>query len=108
MALQSKIVLDAIRKNLEYEGIQFYIEHRGDKEAGAIYIKHDRGESEIDVYHRVNEFDKGMQIKFLDSFNDNALNAFFKKQLEVDSDLWLVEIVSRKINLKAFLLELGL
>ena len=52
MNLKSKMIVDTIRWSLERQGIQVYIEHIGDSDAGAIFIKHDKGEGLYDVYHR--------------------------------------------------------
>ena len=55
MNLKAKMVVDTIRWSLEQQGIQVYIEHKGDSDAGAIFIKHDKGEGFYEVYHRVND-----------------------------------------------------
>ena len=48
MNLKAKMVVDTIRWSLERQGIQVYIEHKGDSDAGAIFIKHDKGEGTYD------------------------------------------------------------
>ena len=55
MNLKSIMIVDTIRWSLERKGIPVYIEHKGDSDAGAIFIKHDKGEGCYDVYHRVND-----------------------------------------------------
>ena len=42
-----------------------------------------------DVYHRVNDINIG-KIRFLNTFTEENLTDFFKKQMDVDSDLWLI------------------
>ena len=69
MNLKAKMVVDTIRWSLEKQGIQVYIEHKGDSDAGAIFIKHDKGEGLFDVYHRVNDSDMGKKIVNVSSVN---------------------------------------
>ncbi len=52
MNLNAKIIVDTIRWSLERKGIPVYIEHKGDSDAGAIFVKHDKGNGLYDVYHR--------------------------------------------------------
>ena len=102
------MVVDTIRWSLERQGIQVYIEHKGDSDAGAIFIKHDKGDGLYDVYHRVNDYNIGKKIRFLNSFTEEKLTTFFKKQLDIDSDLWLIEVVSKEYDLNSLLLKQGL
>ena len=108
MDLKAEMIVDAIRWNFEHQGIQVYIERKGDKDAGAIFIKHDKGHCHYDVYHRVNDYNKGKEIKFLNTFAEERLNEFFKKQIDIDPDLWLIEIVSKKLDLKDLFTKQGL
>ena len=108
MGLKAKMIVDVIRWSLERQGIQVYIEHKGDSDAGAIFIKHDKGEGLYDVYHRVNDNDIGKKIKFLKTFREENLNIFFKKQTDIDSDLWLLEVVSKGFDLHSLFLKQGL
>ena len=108
MYLKANMIVDSIRWSLERQGIPVYIEHKGDRDAGAIYIKHDKGEGLFDVYHRVNDYNKGKRIKFLNTFTEERLNAFFQKQIDIDTDLWLIEIVSKEIDLHSLLMKQGL
>ncbi len=108
MNLKSKVIVDAIRWSLERQGIQVYIEHKGDSDAGAIFIKHDKGEDLFDVYHRVNDYKMGKKIKFLNTFTEERLNVFFKKQTDIDGDLWLIEVVSKSFDLHSLFLKQGL
>ena len=108
MNLKAKMIVDTIRWSLERHGIQVYIEHKGDSDAGAIFIKHDKGDGLYDVYHRVNDYDTGKKIRFLNTFSEERLTIFFKKQKDIDGDLWLIEVVSKGYDLNSLLLKQGL
>ena len=108
MNLKAKMIVDTIRWSLERQGIQVYIERKGDSDAGAIFIKHDKGEGLFDVYHRVNDYNIGKKIKFLSTFTEERLTSFFKNQMDIDSDLWLIEVVSKGYDLNSLLLKQGL
>ena len=108
MNLKTKIIVDSIRWSLERHGVQVYIEHKGDSDAGAIFIKHDKGQGLYDVYHRVNDYSKGKRIKLLNTFTEERLNEFFKKQTDIDTDLWLIEVVSKELDLHNLFLKQGL
>ena len=62
MDLKAKMIVDSIRWSLERQGIPVYIEHKGDSNAGAIFIAHDKGLGLYDVYHRVFDYLKGKRI----------------------------------------------
>ena len=108
MDLKAKIIVDTIRWSLERKGIPVYIGHKGDSDAGAIFIKHDKGQGLYDVYHRVNDYNKGKKIKFLRTFTELGINEFFHKQTDIDADLWLIEVVSKGFDLHGLFLEQGL
>ena len=108
MDLNAKMIVDSIRWSLERQGIPVYIEHKGDINAGAIFIAHDKGRGLYDVYHRVNDYNDGKRIKYLNTFNEERCNEFFKKQIDIDADLWLIEIVSKEIDLHDLFLKQGL
>ena len=108
MNLKSKMIVDTIRWSLERQGIQVYIEHIGDSDAGAIFIKHDKGDGLYDVYHRVNDYDVGKRFELLNTFTEEMLSDFFKKQTNIDADLWLIEIVSQGFDLHSLFLKQGL
>ena len=108
MNLKAKMIVDTIRWSLERQGIQVYIEHKGDSDAGTIFIKHDKGEELYEVYHRVNDYDTGKKIKFLNTFTEERLTGFFKKQMNIDGDLWLIEVVSKGYDLNSLFLKQGL
>ena len=108
MNLKAKIIVDSIRWSLEKQGIQVYIERKGDSDAGSIFIKHDKGQGVYDVYHTVNDYNEGKKIKLLNTFTEETLNEFFKKQTDIDADLWLIEIVSKGFDLNGLLKEQGL
>ena len=108
MSLKAKMIVDTIRWSLERKGIPVYIEHKGDSDAGAIFIKHDKGEGSYDVYHRVNDYNEGKKIKFLSTFTEPSIREFFKKQSDIDTDLWLIEVVSKDFDLHGLFLKQGL
>ena len=108
MNLKAKMIVDTIRWSLERKGIPVYIEHKGDSDAGAIFIKHDKGEGSYDVYHRVNDYNEGKKIKFLSTFTEPSIREFFKKQSDIDTDLWLIEVVSKDFDLHGLFLKQGL
>ena len=108
MNLKAKMIVDTIRWSLERQGIQVYIEHKGDSDAGAIFIKHDKGEGTYDVYHRVNDYNKGKKFELLNTFTDERLSDFFEKQTNIDADLWLIEVVSKGFDLQSLFLKQGL
>ena len=101
------MIVDAIRWSLERQGIQVYIEHVGDSDAGAIFIKHDKGEGHFDVYHRVNDYNKGKKFELLNTFTEERLSDFFKKETSIDADLWLIEVVSKGFDLHSLFLKQG-
>ena len=108
MNLKAKMIVDTIRWSLERRGIQVYIERKGDVDAGAIFVKHDKGKGLIDVYHRVNDYNEGKKIKFLNTFTESSIKEFFKIQTNTDSDLWLIEVVSKDFDLHDLFLKQGL
>ena len=108
MNLKAKMIVDTIRWSLERKGIPVYIERKGDSDAGAIFVKHDKGKGLYDVYHRVNDYNEGKKIKFLNTFTESSIKEFFKIQTDTDSDLWLIEVVSKDFDLHDLFLKQGL
>ena len=108
MTLKAKMIVDTIRWTLERQGIPVYIEHKGDEDAGAIFIKHDKGDGLYHVYHRVNDYNVGKRFELLNTFTEERLSDFFKKQTNIDADLWLIEIVSKGFDLHSLFLKQGL
>ena len=108
MNLKAKMIVDTIRWSLERRGIQVYIERKGDVDAGTIFVKHDKGGGLIDVYHRVNDYNEGKKIKFLSTFTESSIKEFFRKQSDIDTDLWLIEVVSKDFDLYDLFLKQGL
>ena len=108
MNLKAKMIVDTIRWSLERKGIPVYIERTGDVDAGAIFVKHDKGKGLYDVYHRVNDYNEGKKIKFLSTFTESSIKEFFKIQTDTDSDLWLIEVVSKDFDLHELFLKQGL
>ena len=108
MNLKTKMIVDSIRWSLERQGIPVYIEHKGDSDAGAIFVKHDKGKGLYDVYHRVNDYNEVKKIKFLSTLTQSTIKEFFKLQIETDADLWLIEVVSKDFDLHGLFLKQGL
>ena len=108
MNLKAKMIVDTIRWSLERKGIPVYIERKGDSDSGAIFVKHDKGKGLYDVYHRVNDYNEGKKIKFLSTFTEPSIREFFKKQSDIDTDLWLIEVVSKDFDLHGLFLKQGL
>ena len=108
MNLKAKMIVDTIRWSLERKGIPVYIEHKGDSDAGAIFVKHAKGKGFYDVYHRVNDYNEGKKIKFLSTFTEASIKEFIKIQTEIDADLWLIEVVSEDFALHDLFLKQGL
>ena len=108
MSLKAKMIVDTIRWSLERKGIPVYIEHKGDSDAGAIFVKHDKGEGLYDVYHRVNDYNEEKKIKFFSTFTESSIKEFFRKQSDIDTDLWLIEVVSKDFDLHSLFLKQGL
>ena len=108
MNLKAKMIVDTIRWSLERKGIPVYIEHKGDSDAGAIFVKHYKGKGLYDVYHRVNDYNEGKKIKFLNTFTEASIKEFFRKQSDIDTDLWLIEVVSKDFDLHNLFLKQGL
>ena len=108
MNLKAKMIVDTIRWSLERKGIPVYIERKGDVDAGAIFVKHYKGKGLYDVYHRVNDYNEGKKIKFLSTFTESSINEFFSKQFDIDTDLWLIEVVSKDFDLNSLFLKQGL
>ena len=108
MDLKAKMIVDSIRWCLEKKGIPVYIEHRGDSNAGAIFIAHYKGQGLYDVYHRVYDYKWKKKIQYLNTFTEEKLKDFFKKQIDMDADLWLIEIVSKEVDLNDLFLKQGL
>ncbi len=108
MSLKSKMIVDTIRWSLERQGIQVYIEHKGDSDAGAIFIKHYKGEGLYDVYHRVYDYKMVKKFEFLNTLTEENLSSFFKKQTDIDTDLWIIEVVSKGFDLHSLFSKQGL
>ena len=108
MNLKAKMIVDTIRWSLERKGIPVYIEHKGDSDAGAIFVKHDKGDGLYDVYHRVNDYNEGKKFKFLCTLTESSIKEFIRKQSDIDTDLWLIEVVSKDFDLHGLFLKQGL
>ncbi len=108
MNLATKLVIDLLRKNIEREGIPFYLEKKGNIEAGAIFIKHDLMNGYIELYHRVFDNNGEKKFQFLDILERHKCVHFIKKQISVDSDVWIIEVEARDFKLNTVFSKLGL
>ena len=50
----------------------------------------------------------GKRFELLNTFTEERLSDFFKKQTNIDADLWLIEIVSKGFDLHSLFLKQGL
>ena len=108
MNLKAKMIVDTIRWSLERQGIQVYIEHKGDSDAGAIFIKHDLMNGNIELYHRVYNNNGEKKFQFLDILGKHKCDHFIKKQISFDSDVWIIEVEARYFKLNKVFSKLGL
>ena len=108
MDFTTTLVIDLLRKVIEREGIPFYLERKGNREAGAIFIKHDLMNGCIELYHRIynNKGEKKFQV--LDTLERHKCDHFIKKQISFDSDVWIVEVEARNFKLNKVFSKLGL
>ena len=49
-----------------------------------------------------------LKIKFLSTLTESSIKEFFKLQIDTDTDLWLIEVVSKDFNLHDLFLKQGL
>ena len=69
-----------MRKNLESQGVPVYLEQKGHKDAGAIFIKHDLMNGYIQLYHRVVNYEGKRKFQLLDTLERRPCEEFIKKQ----------------------------
>ena len=64
----------------------------------------------INIFFKISNIDQniGKKIKFLSTFTEERLTDFFKKQMDIDGDLWLIEVVSKGYDLHSLFLKQGL
>ena len=108
MNFTTTLIIDLLRKDIENYGIPFYLEKKGNREAGAIFIKHDLMNGYIELYHRVYNKKGEKKFQVLDTFERHKCEDFIKKQISFDPDVWIVEVESRDFQLNKVFLKLGL
>ena len=108
MNLATNLVIDLLRKDIERDGVPFYLEKKGNLEAGAIFIKHDLMNGYIELYHRVYNNKGEKKFQLLDILERHKCDHFIKKQISFDSDVWIVELEARDFKLNTVFSKLGL
>ena len=108
MNFTTSLIVDLLRKNLERDGVPVYIEQKGHKDAGAIFIKHDLMNGYIELYHRVYNNNGEKKFQLLDILERHKCDHFIKKQISFDSDVWIIEIEARDFKLNTVFSKLGL
>ena len=108
MNLTTTLIIDILRKHVERDGIPFYLEKKGNREAGAVFIKHDLMNGCIELYHRVYNNKGEKKFLVLDILERHKCEDFIKKQIYFDPDVWIVEVESRDLKLNNVFLKLGL
>ena len=101
-------MIDLLRKDIERDGVPFYLEKKGNLEAGAIFIKHDLMNGYIELYHRVYNDNAEKKFQVLDLLERHQCEIFIKKQMSIDQDLWVIEIESKDLKLNKIFSKLGL
>ena len=108
MNLATNLVIDLLRKDIERDGVPFYLEKKGNLEAGAIFIKHDLMNGYIELYHRVYNNNGEKKFQLLDTLERHKCDHFIKKQISFDSDVWIIEVEARYFKLNKVFSKLGL
>ena len=108
MNFKTTLVIDLLRKYLERDGIPFYLEKRGNGEAGAVFLKHDLMNGWIELYHRVFNDRGEKKFKTLDILERAKCEDFINMQISIDPDVWIVEVEARDLKLNTVFLKLGL
>ena len=108
MNLATNLVIDLLRKDLERDGVPFYLEKKGNRDAGAIFIKHDLMDGYIELYHRVYNNNGEKKFQSLDILKRHKCEEFIKKQIAFDPDVWIIEVEARDFKLDKVFSKLGL
>ncbi len=108
MNFATNLVIDLLRKAIERDGIPFYLEKKGNINAGAIFIKHDLMNGYIELYHRVYNQNGEKKFQTLDVVERQACEDFIKKQITFDPDVWIIEVEARDFKLNTVFSKLGL
>ena len=102
------LIIDLLRKNLESDGVPVYLEQKGHRDAGAIFIKHDLMNGYVELYHRVYNKKGEKKFQVLDLLKRHQCEEFIKKQISFDPDVWVVEVEARDFKLNKVFSKLGL
>ena len=108
MDITTSLIVDLVRKNLERDGVPVYLEQKGHKDAGAIFIKHDLMNGYIELYHRVYDNNGEKKFQSLDILERQKCEEFIKKQIAFDPDVWIIEVEARDFKLDTVFSKLGL
>ena len=108
MNFATNLVIDLLRKAIERDGIPFYLEKKGNRDAGAIFIKHDLMNGYIELYHRVYNNKGEKKFQSLDILERQKCEEFITKQITFDPDVWICEVEARDFKLNIVFSKLGL
>ncbi len=108
MNFKTNLIIDLLRKYIERDGIPFYLEKKGNEEAGAIFIKHDLMNGRIEIYHRVFNNQGERKFQTLDILERTKCEEFINKQISCDPDVWIIEVEARNLKLNTVFSKLGL
>ncbi|HYS48899.1 MAG TPA: DUF1491 family protein [Xanthobacteraceae bacterium] len=104
MRLKSGIWVSAYLRRRHIEGTFAVVRRRGAEEAGAIFIKIDRLDGTAELYGPAPQaaFDESRPVDraFYSCFKQQPVpeaeaEAYLKRQIRFDSDLWIVEVEDR-------------
>ena len=104
MRLKSGIWVSAYLRRRHIEGTFAVVRRRGAEEAGAIFIKIDRLDGTAELYGPAPQaaFDESRPVDraFYPCFKQQPVpeaeaEAYLKRQIRFDSDLWIVEVEDR-------------
>ena len=92
LRVTTDLLISAYRAKLEKECIPFYFYKTGDKSAGAILIKVVDFKGEVELYHRINDFNGRQKWDKLLSGSEEQIDKAIKNQCNFDPDLWVIVI----------------
>ena len=98
LRVTTDLLISAYRSKLEKEGIPFYFYKTGDKSAGAILIKVVDFKGEVELYHRINDFNGRQKWDKLLSGSEEKIDKAIKNQCNFDPDVWVLVIDDPKVK----------
>jgi len=98
--LKTEIWISGYLKYLNSNCIPAYVIKKGDKGSGSVFIKVINNDNYSNVFGRV-FLNYSMQWTLIAEGYEKEISEFITKQIENDSDLWLIEIEDN--NLRNFL-----